>query len=972
MTTVPNLSAELAAHQALEQLSGLLDGDVRIDRLHQMLYAQDASIYAEAPLGVAFPRSTKDVVEIVKTAEANGFALIPRAAGTSLAGQCVGEGLVVDVGRHMNRIIEVDADAKVAVVEPGVILDDLNAHLAPLGLMVGPDTSTANRCMIGGMVGNNSCGSHSIFYGTTRDHVLGLEVVFSDGSVHWIEDWSEEELASARKSKGRLGNAISTLDQICRDHAEQIKANYPRPGVVRRNTGYALDDIVYRAEQGEPFSLQRFLCGSEGTLGFTTKIRLNLVDRPAAKIVVCAHFDDLLEALRATVIAVSHNPSAVELIDRRILDQTKNNLEQQRNRFFVDGDPAGVLVIEFYGASVEEVEAGASGVIASLTEAGLGYAYPIVRPPDDKRVWSLRKAGLGLLMGIPGDRKAVSVVEDTAVPVDVLPEYIADFMEMMDRYGTDSVYHAHASVGELHLRPELDLKSPADVELMGKIAQESAELVKKYRGSLSGEHGDGRVRAPYIEAFYGPEVYELLVQVKRAFDPQNIFNPSKIVDAEPIDADLRAEPGAEPPEIATLFDWSVDGGLLQAVEKCNGAGACRKKVVSGGTMCPSYMVTLEEKDTTRGRANVFRHLLLEGPAGALRSEELHEALDLCLSCKGCKSECPANVDMARMKAEFLQHYHDHNGTPLSAKLFGHYGKLSRLASIAPWLANFFMTFALTRWLMGRFLGLAPQRQMPAYAKKTFTKLWAKHAPATHERTVWLYVDPFTEYTEPELGMAAVKVLEAAGVTVERFGITDDARTYLSKGLVREAREVMVSQLTSVKSALEEHPQRPVLGIEPSALLTFRDEMPDLVEPWLRETARDLAKRSFLVDEWLDAEMQAARIESPFRGSGNVILHGHCHQKAIVGVQPTERLLRTAGYSVKTLPSGCCGMAGSFGYEEKHYELSMQVGELVLFPSLREAPEDAIVVAPGTSCRHQIADGVDRTAIHPLVALERAL
>lgn len=954
------------------------DPVVRDDRLNRMLYAQDASVYAELPAGVAFPRHREDIQALVRLSQMTGQPLIPRGGGTSLAGQCVGDGIVVDVGRHMNEILELNVEEKWVRVQPGVILDDLNRFLAPHGLFFGPDTSTSNRCMIGGMVGNDSCGSHSIKFGITRDHVLELGTVFSDGTYERLRPWSVEELDEQCERDDVLGVGLRELRAIVDEHRDAIVEAYPPKEIIRRNTGYALDDIAFREPFGDDglFHLPRFLSGSEGTLAFTTEVKLNLVDAPTKKLLVCAHFDDLMEALNATVTAVGHDPAAVELMDRPILERTAQNIEQRENRFFVEGDPDAILVVEFYRDTDEELEEAAEALIASFEEQDLGYSFPIVRPPEDKKVWELRKAGLGLLMGEPGDTKAVSIIEDTAVPVRKLPAYVADMQRLMKTYDTETVYYAHASVGELHIRPKLNIKTKEGIEKFEGIGRDVAKLVREYDGSLSGEHGDGRVRAPFIEEFYGEEVYELHRRVKAAFDPENIFNPGKIVDPEPIDTDLRFEPGREVPEVETVFDWSSDLGLVRAVEKCNGAGACRKPAEAGGTMCPSYMVTKDEKDTTRGRANVFRNLLLDGPDTAMTDPVLYEAMDLCLSCKGCKRECPANVDMARLKAEFLQHYWDENGTPLSALFFGYYGLASRLASIAPGLANFFMTFALTRWIINTLGDIAPERQLPAYAKQRFHTWWrSRKTPSLDgddSDIVWLYIDPFTEYTEPEIAIAAVEVLEGCGRRVELFDVDDDGRTFLSKGLVRQAKKLTNRHLRNVRGALRSHPDRPVIGLEPSALLSFRDEWSDLADDDLKEAAGSLAGRSVLLDEYLARELDADRLDVEWNGGRRVLFHGHCHQKAIVGTEPTEKILEAAGYEVVTLQTGCCGMAGSFGYEKKHYDLSMKVGELALFPALRDEPKDTLVCAPGTSCRHQIADGVDRTAVHPAILLRDAL
>ena len=976
-------SADDASISSLERMAREMEGELCTDHLHRMLYAQDASVYQEEPVGVAFPRSVRDVQALARTANALGIPLIPRAGGTSLAGQCVGPGLVVDTGRHMRHILEINTEQRWVRVQPGVILDDLNRALKPYGLFFGPDTSTSNRCMIGGMVGNNSCGTHSILYGTTRDHVIEAEVVFSDGTLSTIGPWSEAEHATQMRRDDALGHGLTALDAIVREHADLIRERYPRPEVKRRNTGYAFDEILAMrpyTPDGREFNLNRLLCGSEGTLGLVTEIKLNLVDAPARRAMICAHFNSLEDALRATLVAVRHTPAAVELIDRRILDLAMQNIEQSRNSQFVQGEPEALLAIEFYRGSVAELDQVCEALVAELTEQGLGYCFPRIDPPHDKAVWDLRKAGLGILMGAPGDVKPVTVVEDTAVAVEVLPEYIHDFAQIMAHYGTRCVYYAHASVGELHLRPELNIKEREDADKFVKIARDVTDLVKKYGGSMSGEHGDGRLRSPMIAQFYGAQLTDCHTALKRAFDPDSILNPHKIVDPLPISEGWRFVPGEATPQVPTYFDWEADEGLVRAVEKCNGAGACRKLAESGGTMCPSYMATLDEKDTTRGRANVFRQLFRENadPREAMASPELYEALDLCLACKGCKSECPASVDMGRMKTEFLQHYHDAHGTPLSARLFANYGRLSKLAAAMPGLANLSFRLRPSRWVMGKLMNLAPARSLPAYAPRTFSQLfdtWRRRAQRGWEGrpTVGLYVDPFTEYTEPEIAMAAARVLDHAGWRVEVVPIEDDGRTYLSKGLVRDARAIMEESIRRATTWMERHPDALVVGMEPSSLLTFRDEAPDLVHPSLRGDALRFGERCRLIDEFVVEMHHQGLFEVAWpEDAGEAILHGHCHQKAIVGIKPTVDALELAGYRVRALNSGCCGMAGSFGYEAKHYEVSMKIGELVLFPAVRSAPDEALIAAPGTSCRHQIMDGTGRRASHPAVLMARAL
>ena len=965
----------------LEAFEG--DLDLRDDELHRRLYAQDASIFEEQPAGVVYPRSTDEVRHIVETAASLDMPLIPRGGGTSLAGQVVGEGLVVDVGRHMNEILEVNTDEGWARVQPGVILDELNEHVGREGLIFGPDTSTSSRCQIGGMVGNNSCGAHSIFYGTTRDHVVEMEVVFSDGTVETVGPWSQGTLARHLGRDDRLGEALRALEEEVDDHVEEIRREYPHPDLIRRNTGYPFDAMLGMRpfqEDGSDFSLATFLCGTEGTLGIVTEIKVNLEPKPTHNLLVCAHFESLAESLNATVEAVEQDPAAVELMDKRIMDLTKGHPEHQKHRFFVEGDPGAILVIEYYGHSEEEVERKADEGIRALKEAGFGYAFPKVYPPRDAEVWKLRKEGLGLLMGIQGDTKPVTLVEDTAVPVWSLPDYARDFGQIMDEFDTRCVYYAHASVGELHLRPELNLKSRDDADKFREIAEEVTDLVKQYRGALSGEHGDGRLRSPMLHEFYGDEIMAMHARVKDAFDPQGIFNPGKIVDPEPNDVDWRVTPGESMPEFETVFDWSDDQGFLRSVEKCNGAGVCRQREGEGRTMCPSYMATREEKDSTRGRANVLRQLLRgDQPGAAFESDAIEDAMDLCLSCKACKTECPASVDMARMKAEVAHRRHtEQGGPPRSAAFFGRFAQRAKLASWVAWLVNVAASFVLTRWIIDAWYGLASQRDLPQFHWDTFSRRWRRHCEQRggHEGrhgTVWLYVDPFTEYTEPEVGMDAVRVLEAAGWTVEPFALDDDGRTQISKGLLGRARELSNNNMAEIADDLREYPDRRVVGLEPSAVLTFRDETPDLVDEEWRDVAESLAERARLFEEFvMEAAGRGAFDAEWARQPGSVDLHGHCHQKALVGTEPTERALKYAGYEVDTIPSGCCGMAGSFGYEADHYEVSMAIGELVLFPAIRDADKHRLICAPGTSCRDQIAHGTEAESHHPATLLRRAL
>ncbi|MBN1947126.1 MAG: FAD-binding protein [Bradymonadales bacterium] len=960
---------------ALDDLSARMEGEVLCDAVHRRLYSTDASIFQQLPLAVARPKHLQDCIDLVRFATEYGISLIPRGAGTSLAGQCVGEGLVVDLSRHMNRLLELDPRAQTVRVEPGVILDDLNDHLRPHGLMFGAETSTSSRCTIGGMIGNNAAGSHSILLGTTRDHVESLTAVLSDGSVVRLGPVRDGDLPAKCAEIGREGEIYRTLVPMIEAHRDLILMSYPSPQVRRRNTGYALDALAMGrpfVPEGGLFNLAPLICGSEGTLCLVTEATLRLVPIPRHNLLICAHFEDLDEALRGTLLVLEHQPAAVELLDGNILKAAAANLEQQRNRFWIQGEPSGVLAIELVGDQPDELRSRAEALIADFRGAGMGYAFPLIPPGDIERVWALRKAGVGLLSGRRGDLSSVTVTEDAAVAPADLPAYVAEMRALMERHHTSCVFYGHASVGLLHLRPMLNLRTDEGIHKLQSIAREAADIVCRFGGSLSGEHGDGLLRGPYLKQVLGPDVYQLLLEVKRAFDPTGIFNPNKIVDAPPFPGHLRLSPSSPDPSIDTIFDWSADRGLVRAAERCVGTGVCVRGP-GRGTLCPSYQATREELHSTRGRANLFRQLLQdEIPARALTSEELHDALDLCLSCKACKAECPSSVDMARLKAEFFAHYHERHGTPLASLLFGHFDRLADLARIAPRFVSALVNSRIAK----RLMGIDPRRRIPPFARQTFLDWFARRTPhpgAQVAGDLLLLVDPFTNHLEPEVAQAAVELLEAAGFSVVVPERCCSARSLISRGLIREAREM----LTEAIERLYPHAEQgvPLVGLEPSELLTYRDEAPDLVVgATLRSMASLVKERTRLLEELVVERAGKGLLDRlAFRDISpkKILVHGHCHQKALVSTNPTiQALSLIPGAQVTEIPSGCCGMAGSFGYQ--HYELSMTIGEQVLFPAVRAASADTILVASGISCRQQIFDGTGRVALHPAQVLRDAV
>ena len=976
---------------AFKNLQATFSGELYFDEsaAHQaqlILYSTDASVYQEKPLAVAMPKDVSDLKALIRFANQYHTTLIPRSAGTSLAGQVVGNGIIVDISKNFTKILEINKEESWVRVQMGVIRDDLNAILKPYGLLFGPETSTSSRAMVGGMIGNNSCGLHSIVWGDTRSHLLEAKVLLSDGSEAEFKAVSKAEFQEKKALNSLEGTLYQGVFEILNNasNLETIEKRFPKKTLKRRNTGYALDILadneLFNTQSNTPFNFCKLLSGSEGTLAFVTEAKLNLLPLPPKEIaLVCIHCASIQESLYANLVALRHKPMASELVDKFILDFTKGHPVYHQNRFFIEGDPEAILMVEFMADTVSELEIQTNALISDLKNANLGYAHPVIKGEETKPAWDVRKAGLGLIRNLKGDTQPVNLIEDCAVAPEDLPAYIADLQALLKRHNTHASYYAHAGAGELHVEPMINLKTVEGKELFRTILKETTELVKKYNGSLSGEHGDGRLRGEFIETVLGSEVYDLFKNVKQIFDPLSIFNANKITNTPTMNEFLRYEAGKKTPKITTYFDFSNQEGILRLAEKCSGSGDCRKTEVTGGTMCPSYMATRSEKDSTRARANILRHFLTNSnQENRFDHQEIKEVMDLCLSCKGCKSECPSKVDVGKMKAEFLQHYYEKHGVPFRTWVIGNFTKSQALASNLPSIYNFLVKNAFTSGLTKQILGFAPKRSLPTVGNMTLRNWFKKHQkqaskPPYPNGKVYLFCDEFTNYNDVEIGQKAVLLLNALGYEVLLPNHLESGRTYLSKGLVKEAQKIAIQNVQLLSENMEE--SMPILGIEPSAILTLRDEYLELVPSDLLEKAQKIAKNSFLIDEFLAQEIDKKRISKKvFTKQKQVIqLHGHCHQKALSSVSYTQKILSLPeNYEVHVIPSGCCGMAGSFGYEKEHYDVSMKVGELVLFPTIRKQANDTIIAAVGTSCRHQIKDGTGVKSQHPVEILWAAL
>ncbi|HEX9653180.1 MAG TPA: anaerobic glycerol-3-phosphate dehydrogenase subunit C [bacterium] len=948
--------------EVVHELRQRITGEVRFDSYSRALYSTDASIYEIEPMGVVIPRHADDMQATVEVASRHAIPIVPRGAGTSIVGNAIGPGIIMDCSKYLNKTIEINREEGWARIEPGVVLDQLNQQLKPFNLLFGPDVATSSRATLGGMMGNNSSGAHSLVYGKTIDHVLELKVLLSNGE---FTDFTSQTDGAWRNrfDKSGFANAIySRIDELVRANRQEIERRFPK--ILRRVAGYNLDEFVRQNHN----NLAKLIVGSEGTLAVITEAKINLVPLPKFRVLAIVHFSDLFDALQAVGGILEFKPYAVELLDNNIIDLTRATQEYARRLTFVNGFPAALLLVEFHGDSKPELLDKVDKLAQYLSRNHIGYdCSKLIEPAEQVNVWYIRKAGLGLLMGTKADRKPVGFIEDSAVAPEKLPAYIRRFDEIVRAYGTNAAYYAHASVGCLHIRPKLDLKDSGDVEIMGKMAADISSLALEFGGTISGEHGDGLSHSCWNEKMFGPQLYAAFREVKSAFDPKNILNPGKIVDAQFLTENLRKAPKPEIQPILPFFDYSRDGGFHNTIELCNGNGVCRK--LGEGTMCPSYMVTMEEEHSTRGRANALRAVL----TGKLDSKEftsrrMYEVLELCLACKGCKGECPTNVDMAKLKYEFLYQYHKAHGLPIRDRLFGHIATINRIGSAVAPLSNWVVNTLPARWLLESFGGISRFRKLPPFASPTFQQ-WFRNRPLRNgglKNKVALFNDTFMNYNYPEIGRAAVKILEAAGFEVLLPEKKCCGRPFLSKGMLEEARACAKYNVEKLFPLVEQGV--PIVGCEPSCMMTFRDEYPDLLND---PRVAALSENTFLVEEFLPGEATIPLSIAP--AQKKFLLHGHCHLKALAGTAPTVNFLkRIPGAEVEIVDSGCCGMAGSFGFEKEHYLISIAMGRRRLFEAVESKDDEWEIVAPGVSCRQQIEHGTGLIAKHPVEVLAENL
>ncbi|MDR8391068.1 FAD-binding protein [Aliifodinibius sp. S!AR15-10] len=922
-----------------------IQGDVLSDDYSLGMYATDASIYQIKPVGVTLPKNEADVKKAVEIARSHNIKLLPRGGGTSLAGQTVGKALVVDFSKYMNEVLEVNEQERWVRVQPGMVRDELNEEMAKFNLHFAPDPATSSRANVGGMVGNNSSGTKSVLYGKTVDHVLEAKVLLADGTVMWLNECSREAIEQKIRQGGREGEIYREFDAIIKRNEDEIEQRFPK--VMRRVGGYNLDEFI----NTDRWNLSKLITGSEGTLAIILELKLNLEPLPKYKSVAVVHFATLSMALRAVKHILDYRPSAIEILDRTVLRLSRKNLTTKRHCHFIEGDPAAILIVEFYGDTTEEVMERPQEMIDHLKNEEMGYAYPYFPEGTEyEDVWIVRKKGLGLMLGLHGEKKPLPFIEDAGIPVEALPEYIENVLAICRKYNTEVSMYAHASVGVIHVRPILDLRQNEDIQNLKNIAEETFDLVMEVGGSWSGEHGDGLVRSAFNERFFGTRLYNAFKEVKQLFDPGDMMNPGKIVNAQTIEHNLRYGSGYTDQEVNTEFQYRSENSFRESVHMCTGVGECRK--MQGGTMCPSFKATRDEEHSTRGRANALR-LAMSGQLDdeGLTSKRLQEVMDLCLSCKACKSECPSNVDMAKMKSDVQQMYYDEHGISLRDRLIRDSSRAaSRLSGILAGLVNSIQKSPFFRFILEKIAGFDKRRVLPSYAKEPFYRWFEKNNTYESEKKVVLYADTYLNFHEPRVGISALQLLNSCGYEVILANVGCCQRPKISHGFLREAKKEGAKTLEGLKKYLDQGLK--ILVCEPSCASALNDDFPDLIED--ETLATQLKEQVMMIDVFLAGEIEAGNLSADFTSiAGDMLIHGHCHQKALYSTKAMKSICEATDHEVEEIPSGCCGMAGSFGYEKEHYDISRNIGEMVLFPAVASMKEDTSLVASGFSCRHQI-------------------
>lgn len=948
-----------ALFQALKEA---IKGEVHHDSVTCTIYSVDASIYEIKPIGVVIPKDKEDLITTLKIAAEFGIPVTPRGAATGITGSCLGHGLIIDTSKYLNHILEINIEKGYAICEPGVVQDRLNEALAPYGYRLGPDTSTGNRATLGGMLANNSAGARSLFYGCMVDHVTEVELALAGGEVLSFHAVNEEEWAKKRTQQDREGTIYREIFRILNTHRQAIQKHFPR--IPRHVSGYNLDKLL----TAPPLNLSTIIVGSEGTLGIATKIKVTISKKPIHTGICIIHLQDMFSAMSSIRAMLTHRPIALEMIDNKILSAARLSPSVRNKLGWIQGEPQAVFVAEFTAGSKEALVTSLDEFVKAMQSIGLGYAHPILTDPDQiSSVWEVRKSGLGLLLAKRGYSRAIAFIEDISIAPENLAAFMKEFSTYLTSINKEAGIYGHIGSGCMHIRPYIDLRKAEEIALMHHIMEDVSDMVLAHGGAMSGEHGDGLIRSWLNKKMFGSEVYQAFKDLKYAFDPDHLMNPQKIVDGPPLTEHLRLDPDTQHVPISSFLDFSKEGGIELAADMCNGNGQCRKKE---SVMCPSFQASNEEYHTTRARAQSLR-AIIHGhlPLKALTGPELYDVLDLCIECKGCKKECPSQVDMAKIKAELLYQYQEKHGYSLRNRFFASLHALNRLA--APF-ARIINTSVGQRFIksLSNWIGVAPERQLPRYATERFSTWFSQQQQAQTNKKIVLFNDTYTEFHEPPIGKAAYKILQALGYEIVLTDGICCGRPLISKGFLKQAKTNACHYVQKLNALVDE--ETPLLVLEPSCASAFLDDAEGLIGN--NEDLKRLRAYTLNFDQFLQTSLVNGKLPLPLIEKEQTIwVHGHCHQKSLFGMTATLDVLKgIKGFSVHEIPSGCCGMAGAFGYEKEHYEFSMKIGELKLFPLIHSLSPNDMIVANGFSCRAQIKDGTQKRAVHLAEAIASIL